>query len=88
MSEMKPFVSNEELPEPNVKVSKKTGKSTIIGVTEPRYLIRMTATAYKLVKVVKKPHGILHKHCHTMSRKNKAHVAQFKKYKEAGIPVI
>ena len=85
---MKPFVSNEELPEPNVKTNKKTGKTTVVGVTESRYLLRLTPTSYKLIKVEKKPHGILHKHCSTMNRKNKVHMATFKKYKEAGIPVI
>lgn len=86
--EMKPFVDNAELPEPNVKTNKKTGKVTVTGVTEPRYFMILTPTSYKMVKVVKRATGVLHRHCFTMKRGNKDHMAQFKKYKEAGIPVI
>ena len=85
--EMKPFTTNEELPEPKLQKGKKAGNK-IAEYGEARYFLHMTPTSYELVKVHKKPHGILRRHCHTMKRKNKLHMAQFKKYKEAGIPIL
>ncbi len=91
--DMKPFTSNAELPEPKMKKGRK-GKDgekapeVFAAYAEARYFMRMTPVSYEMIKVFKKPHGILRKHCFTLKRSNKAHMAQFKKYKEAGIPVL
>jgi hypothetical protein len=85
---MKPYTTNEELPEPKVKKDKKTGVVKMVEYAEARYFLRMTPVSYELIKVFKKPTGVLRRHCTTMKRNNKAHMAQFKKLKEAGIPVI
>lgn len=84
---MKPFTTSEELPEPVMGKARK-GVAKMTGYGEPRYFIRATPLAYEMIKVFKKPHGILRKHCFTMKRKNKKHMAEFKKYQSAGIPVV
>lgn len=85
---MKPFEGNDKLPEPKMKKGKRGQGEIFAGYGEARYFLRMTPTSYELIKVFKKPHGILRRHAFTMKRTNKAHMAQFKKLKDAGIPVM
>ena len=89
--EMKAFTTNEELPEPKMRKGRKdkdgVKKDVFADYGEARYFLHMTPVSYELIKVFKKPHGILRRHCSTMKRNNKAHMAQFKKLKDAGIPV-
>lgn len=88
IEDLKPFKSNEELPEPKVKKGKKDGKIQFEAYGEGRFFMRMNPDSYELVKVLKKPTGILRRHICTFKRKNKAHMATFKKLKDAGIPII
>ena len=81
-NEMKPFTGNDDLPEPKMKKGRKEGEMVFAGYAEPRYFIRSTPTSYEVIKVFKKPHGVLRRHAYTLKRRNKKHMIEFRRLRD------